>query len=74
MDSRPEYGVGRLPQDADGFYETQAAIAATVVEERLVASGRLVPCPNCGSLTYPENFMAASRGRACPECYDDLSD
>ncbi len=34
----------------------------------------MIPCPNCGQWCYPIQLMNASRGRACPECYDDMSD
>jgi hypothetical protein len=34
----------------------------------------MVECPNCGDLCYPSQLMHASRGVACPECYDEMSD
>lgn len=74
MDSRPEYGIGRIPADDDGFADTKLAIESIEVEQRLRERGRIIDCPNCGSPTYPEQLMSASLGTACPECYDDMSD
>lgn len=50
-----------------------ARLAAAEDEEQGLRSGRLLPCPNCGDIVSSRLLMSASRGTACPNCYDDLS-
>jgi RNA polymerase-binding transcription factor DksA len=53
--------------------EMHQLIAAAEAEEAGLASGRFVHCPNCGAIVPQATLLAASRGTACPNCYDNLS-
>lgn len=71
------YGIGRVPADVDAAGEIAAAMAAAETMERLRQRGQpsaIIACPNCGAPTYSSQLMSASRGTACPRCYDDLSE
>lgn len=64
-----EFGIGDIGSTDDPYYAATQETRPTGKRKLIV----LRKCGGCGGEFPPEHLMSASLGRACTDCYDEMS-